>query len=73
MTSLNYEVRLSNLHSISQIVETLTKNEFKCTVTYPKATEAVIHMTVDFDLSMDDVLHVGALIGQVQAIALYKN
>lgn len=67
MTTLKYEIQATDLSFVPSIVNTLQKNLFKCSVEYKSVTQAVITTVTDNDLSLNDVLYVGVLIGQIQA------
>lgn len=71
MQTLTYEVKFMNLSAIPEIVATLDKCGLDCLVSYPSLTKGKIEIRPrEENLTMDDVLCVGALIGQVETMSI---
>lgn len=71
MQTLTYEVKFMSLRAIPEIVTTLDKCGIDCLVTHPSITKAKIEIRPrNEELTMDDVLYVGALIGQIEAMSV---
>ena len=68
--TINYEIKFMHFRAIPEIVSTLEKCSMNCVVTYPSITKGLIQITPREELSMDDVLYVGALIGQIETLSL---
>jgi hypothetical protein len=67
---INYEIKFMHFGVIPEIVSTLKKCGIDCVVTYPSITKGLIQITPREELSMDDVLYVGTLIGQIETLSL---
>ena len=71
MQTLNYEVGLITLQAIPEIVDSLAKCDIDCTVTYSSITKAKLEISPrNGELTMDDVLYLGALIGRIEAMSI---
>jgi hypothetical protein len=65
--NLSYEVKLLNLLSIDDVVSQLEKLGFEVNVERPTVVSATINFSYPKELSFNEVLLVGSIIGHVEA------
>lgn len=68
--TLNYEFKFMNFRAIPEIVSTLEKCDIDCVVTYPSSTRGVLQITPRKELSAEDILYIGILIGQIETLSV---
>lgn len=65
-TYLTYEVQGFNLHAVKEIVSSLERVGFECSVNESNPVKPVITMGIDKDMSLTDALYLGSMIGAIQ-------
>lgn len=67
MTTLKHTVGLLNINSVDSIVKTLNSiPNHKCSIESTSITSTILSIELDFDVTYDDVLSLGTLIGSIQ-------
>jgi hypothetical protein len=71
MTTITHTVSLLNLNSVDSIMNTLNSlPKTKCTIEHKNITSIVLSISIDEELTYEDVLSLGTLIGSIQTTSL---
>ena len=71
MTTLKHSVDLLYIKSIPTILNTLNSiPNTKCNIESTSITSTILSIELDFDVTYDDVLSLGTLIGSIQTSSL---
>jgi len=71
MQTIKYTVGFVNMNSLDELVDTLNSLEdIKCTIAEKKITSALLSIELSNDPTLEDVLSLGSLIGNIQTSSL---
>lgn len=71
MTTITHTIGLINLNSVEQVMNTLNSlPNTNASIIDKKITSIVISISIDCDVTFDDVLALGTLIGSIQTSLL---
>lgn len=71
MTTITHTIGLINLNSVDDVVNTLNSlPKTKCTIKEKNITSIVLSIFIDEELTYEDVLSLGTLIGSIQTNSL---
>lgn len=71
MTTITHTVGLLNLNSVDTIINTLNSlPKTKCTIEHKNITSIVLSISIDEELTYEDVFALGTLIGSIQTSRL---
>ena len=71
MTILKHEVGLLYINSVDNIIDVLNSiPNHKCSISSTSITSVILSIELDFDVTYEDVLSLGTLIGSIQTSSL---
>ena len=71
MTTLKHTVGLMYIKSVDNIIDVLNSiPNHKCTIESTSITSVILSIELDFDVTYEDVLSLGTLIGSIQTSSL---
>ncbi len=71
MTTITHTIGLINLNSVEEVIETLNSlPNTNASIIDNKITSIVISISIDSEVTFEDVLALGKLIGSIQTILL---
>ena len=71
MTTLQHTVGLMYIKSVDNIIDVLNSiPNHKCTIESTSITSVILSIELDFDVTYEDVLSLGTLIGSIQTSSL---